>query len=969
MSRRFVGTWADGLSSVTQGQAIAALGILARSTSPNLRLDTGEQISAALHAAQSESPVGARHLLWGMNNETAWDELKQRMKPELAAAGWEQFTGQLLPDLRVMSHYMTDAEAAETYRWLADLLWPVDVRVRSVLFEWWLNTAAGRRDWSRTAWHWPLRLGFLPDDDSQALLAQFHTTPSGWIRTLAQPIDVEHIGQSCDLLVSPLGLAETAGFLRRLKVSATAILMAGRGPMDTTAEAIESQKLSIAGNTAALAFFRKFSINTLVELIRHISHDRPFDIALREAVQESYDAPLVIADMPFIEVSHISRLGKLWAKRLDRRGARDSANRMRSVADTPYLSEGGAASDLIRLATSSGAREPESRFLKAATWLVGGRAPWLPLGPREVQPVSEFWAERWHLLTVSVGPLAAGETSELPPLDLRDIDRTEDKQRLKVAITAPGCDVLPVPADLPPEAASDPHTLSASLSDWWHSLLYRERERPGGTGAVDITIWSTGSSTVGAFLLKPRRLSRVKRILTFFSKRRRLSSFLKARILVLHANRILQTAILEGAVHGWSWQFRDIRVSLEGVIRSGLEDLNERRVFDLAFLINDTLTGVPQITAVSDGRVTLRDFDEIKDSAARIGNRLLEIIASPADFTQPDSPALRELMINLAHEGVLIRRALADAGLQPVIDLDPARLQVVTAKPDQVLPLEIVYDGLAPDRANAAICPNQAHALKRDSCADCPNRDGREHVCAMRFWGVRKVIERQMYNQRTAPEKSYVTAAAPSPLQECIGHAPIRLFATSVRAANFPGGPEAIRQLEARLKGLATDQVFAAQSWKEWRSYVQEHAPRLLVLVPHVDVSPAGEVLEIGANDTLTSADVDQTVVGSGGRVIVLLLGCETAAASVRYANFIAQFRHAKASIVVGTIMPVRGRHAAPIAAALIELLDQCWSEPFKVATMGDVMVLARRRFMAQGLPAGLALVAFGDADWLLGKE
>src|SRR5262249_42710943 len=155
--------------------------------------------------------------------------------------------------------------------------------------------------------------------------------------------------------------------------------------------------------------------------------------------------------------------------------------------------------------------------------------------------------------------------------------------------------------------------------------------------------------------------------------------------------------------------------------------------------------------------------------------------------------------------GVLIKRALADAGLQPVIDRDPARLQVVTAKPDQVLPLEIVYDGLAPDRANAAICPNQAQALKRDSCAPCPNRDGRKHVCAMRFWGVRKVIERQMYNQRTAPEKSYVTATAPSPLQECIGHAPIRLFATSVRAANFSGGREAIRQLEERLKGLATD--------------------------------------------------------------------------------------------------------------------------------------------------------------------
>ena len=248
------------------------------------------------------------------------------------------------------------------------------------------------------------------------------------------------------------------------------------------------------------------------------------------------------------------------------------------------------------------------------------------------------------------------------------------------------------------------------------------------------------------------------------------------------------------------------------------------------------------------------------------------------------------------------------------------------------------------------------------------NRGGRQHVCAMRFWGVRKVIERQMFNQWTAPEKSYVTAAAPSPLQECIGRAEIRLFASSERAANFEGGPDAIRQLEARLKVLASDQVFAAQSWDEWRRRVHEHGPRLLVLVPHVDVSPAGEVLEIGASDMLTNAEVDETVVGSANQVMVLLLGCETAAASVRYANFIAQFRHAKAAIVVGTIMPVRGRHAAPMAAALIELLDQRWKETSKVATVGDVMAQARRRLMAQGLPAGLALVAFGDVDWLLGR-
>jgi len=106
MSRRFVGTWADQLFSVTQTQAIAALGVLAGSAPRNSRLDTAEQIATALHAAApgSEGPVGVRYLRWGAYDKTTWDELKQRMKPALAAAGWERFTRSFgRVDLRVIS--------------------------------------------------------------------------------------------------------------------------------------------------------------------------------------------------------------------------------------------------------------------------------------------------------------------------------------------------------------------------------------------------------------------------------------------------------------------------------------------------------------------------------------------------------------------------------------------------------------------------------------------------------------------------------------------------------------------------------------------------------------------------------------------------------------------------------------------------------------------------------------------------
>ena len=180
MSRRFVGTWADQLFSVTRTQAIAALGVLVGRTPRNSRLKSAEQIATALHAAarRSGAPTDVEYLLWGTYNETAWNELKRRMNPALAAAGWEQFTRSFEVDLQVISQYMTDADAAETYWWLADRLWSAAVRVR-IFFEWWLNSGAGHRAMGRTAWHWPLRLGFLPDEDSQAILAEFCSSSHG----------------------------------------------------------------------------------------------------------------------------------------------------------------------------------------------------------------------------------------------------------------------------------------------------------------------------------------------------------------------------------------------------------------------------------------------------------------------------------------------------------------------------------------------------------------------------------------------------------------------------------------------------------------------------------------------------------------------------------------------------------------------------------------------------------------------
>ena len=158
-----------------------------------------------------------------------------------------------------------------------------------------------------------------------------------------------------------------------------------------------------------------------------------------------------------------------------------------------------------------------------------------------------------------------------------------------------------------------------------------------------------------------------------------------------------------------------------------------------------------------------------------------------------------------------------------------------------------------------------------------------------------------------------------------IQRATSRLFASSIRAQKFKNGASAIQEVLTRLQGPAgsATKVQSADQWPAWRDQVVKNKPTLLVLLPHTDIQDDNEVLEIGDGNFLTNAQIDHRVVGSAHPVVVLLLGCGARPSrSLRFASFVASFRHAKAAIVIGTLTPVLGRHAAPIAARLVEQLD-----------------------------------------------
>jgi hypothetical protein len=80
------------------------------------------------------------------------------------------------------------------------------------------------------------------------------------------------------------------------------------------------------------------------------------------------------------------------------------------------------------------------------------------------------------------------------------------------------------------------------------------------------------------------------------------------------------------------------------------------------------------------------------------------------------------------------------------------------------------------------------------------------------------------------------------------------------------------------------------------------------------------------------------------------------------YCSFITKFRQKGAALIVSTLSTVLGRHAGPVAEVMIDELKKTNGD----RSIGDVMLRVRQRTLGSGIPMGMSLVAYGDADWRL---
>lgn len=302
----------------------------------------------------------------------------------------------------------------------------------------------------------------------------------------------------------------------------------------------------------------------------------------------------------------------------------------------------------------------------------------------------------------------------------------------------------------------------------------------------------------------------------------------RARVLVMHQNRILQTLMISTPEAG-----ADLAPRLENTDSPVFASSVCEAPADLAMVVNDSPAGVPGITTIANGAATFSEPAGLDVLVITIETLLSDTNVSTAGQTLAlDDLKLVALLVQLATQGFALKREL---GRQiNLADFAGAtRIQVVEARAKAYLPVEFVYMGQPPN-INAKLCPNAKAALSdANACtsATCKYASNAKYVCPAAFWGFSKCIERQPFGQ-----SDQHVFQIPQPGADSLSPFKAAVLAASARVAEAdmtePDGlPPALTALAPKVR--------LARSWVAWqKDILAKPAATLLVLLPHTDNSP-----------------------------------------------------------------------------------------------------------------------------------
>jgi hypothetical protein len=454
-----------------------------------------------------------------------------------------------------------------------------------------------------------------------------------------------------------------------------------------------------------------------------------------------------------------------------------------------------------------------------------------------------------------------------------------------------------------------------------------------------------------------------------FSPREDTAQF-RGRVIVLSKNRVLQTALLEGEVVSDPDQFSDLKLKfgIESIIQPNLSDLSSRQAFDLAFLANHTMDNSPGLTTIAEEEAFFKRLP-VEGPVKEITRLLEDVLKHPDEYPRSiENRKNVEWLRKLAIKGKDLYDGIVVDQIGPKRLLNINRVQLVSTV-DAYLPLEFIYDMPVP-KCDATLCPCWREALERGRCEKCEIKGTFgpvDYLCPIGFWGLRLIVERQYFDPYNRPDmKGYDFSLR----GESVGERPVlkvlrsAVFAASDKVDEVVAGSQDVLGV---LEELTHHKVEQVATLEEWRNAVLTLQPSLIVLLTHISpysMDPEMSQMEIGKGVGLPRNYItSQYLLPSedAPRPVVLLLGCRTMSTKEPFRGFAASFRRQGAAVVLSTITEVLGRHVAPVSALLITDLEKVAE---KHLSLGDALVLVRRKALAEGLPMVLSLVGIGDADW-----
>lgn len=830
-------------------------------------------------------------------------------------------------------------------------------------------------------WDWPLQTGVVTSGVGPSPLgADFHHGK------FLERVDLALEPATCDLLLVTGSLAEAARHALSTGLEASLVVVLGGSASGWHESHALLQVLRARWRAGAVAICSVAPIDQarwLNGFVAELTHNRSIDQALQLASKHvNASVPLLAGDGQFVALSTIAETAKRIGRAMtsaatptpirlepslgqfslaieqNTRTTRELGRALIVNADRLlWANEGGDANALVELkaATVRAGREawqparieagdlpPPPKVVRARTT---DSAPPRVFAPSEVVAMSvdvaagssaapsRLATPRWVQASLFGGE-GGRRTARVTPNATYALEVSISPQKT-AALIAPGA---LDESSLPPSQAG--HSLKIAFTPLWrtdgkqvHAAQMQRVHLPAG-----------GDSDKATFYFRtPEDARRVR-----------------ARIVVLSDNRVLQTLMLAPGGTATSESAR-LDLTLESIVSADFGDQSVAPRFDASIVINDDNEGTLGLTVIAGEQVEFFEPAQVGEIVKNINKSLGALntgSASAGGAMGLDDPELQQLLHSLAVNGRSLNSAIVEqSALRSLVS--SRKIQFVEAVPKGYFPIELAYEGRVPT-FKAKLCPHARDALRDESVhTACEHAASTAHYCPAAFWGFSKCIER--HTEAATGQHKF---AQPTIKNDVLRPFSSVLFGASESVLKESIDPPVGIQAVVEKHGMV---YVRANGWDDWRADVLARSPSTLLLLPHSDRSAKTfnvPALEISGDLYAIEGMESEYVIGpQSHRPLVMVLGCSTGLTGVSFVNSISQFRKAGAAVTVGTVALITGRQTVDFVEHFLDALRAAADSklPFD-----EAFLRVKREMLAEGNPFVLSLVAYGDSGWRL---